>query len=133
MATNIGTERSRGQRIAGWIVSALVAAVLLIDGLTGLLAPATMAEPMAETGFPLAMLWVVSASAILGALLYIVPRTCVLGAILITGFCGGAIVTHVRIGETGSPPQLICLAIGIAAWAGLWLRDARVRALLPLS
>jgi hypothetical protein len=121
------------QRIAGWVLTGLVTAVLLIDGLTGLLAPATMAEPMAETGFPLSMLWTVSGAAILAGLLYAMPRTAVLGAILVTGFCGGAIVTHVRIGDVGSPPQLICLAIGIGAWAGLWLRDARVRALLPFS
>lgn len=128
-----GLETTRGQQAAGWALTGMVTAVLLIDGLTGLLAPATMAGPMAETGFPLSMLWVVSGAAILAGLLYAVPRTAVRGAILVTGFCGGPIVTHVRIGEVGSPPQLICSAIGIAARAGLWLRDARVRALLPFS
>lgn len=132
MATT-AVATSSAQRIAGRIVSGIVVAVLLVDGLTGLLAPATMAGPMAETGFPLSMLWVVSAAAILAAVLYAIPRTAVLGAILVTGFCGGAIVTHVRIGEIASPPQLICLTIGIAAWAGLWLRDARVRTLLTLG
>jgi hypothetical protein len=56
----------------------------------------------------------------------------VLGAILVTGFFGGAICLHLRIGEIGSPPQLVCLAIGLMAWAGLFLRDANLRAVLPV-
>ena len=65
-------------------------------------------------------------------ILYAIPRTAMLGAILLTGFLGGAICTHFRLGEIGSPPQLICLALGILVWAGLYLRDTRVRDLLPL-
>jgi hypothetical protein len=62
-----------------------------------------------------------------------VPRTAVLGAILATGFCGGAIATHVRIENGITPPMLIASAIAALAWGGLYLRDTRVRALLPLS
>jgi uncharacterized membrane protein YoaK (UPF0700 family) len=61
-----------------------------------------------------------------------VPRTAVLGAILIAGFFGGAICAHFRIGEMGSPAELVAIAIVIIAWAGLWFRDARLRELLPL-
>ena len=59
--------------------------------------------------------------------------TATLGAILITGFFGGAICTHFRLGEIGSPPQLICLALGVITWVGLYLRNPTVRKLLPLS
>ena len=66
------------------------------------------------------------------AILYAVPRTAVLGAILVAGFFGGAICTHFRVGELGSPAELVATAIGIIAWAGLWLRNPRLRELLPL-
>jgi hypothetical protein len=59
---------------------------------------------------------------------YAVPRTAVLGAILMTGYLGGAVATHVRVGQA----FLIPLALGISAWAGLYLRDNRLHALLPL-
>jgi hypothetical protein len=69
---------------------------------------------------------------LLCAVTYAIPRTAMLGAILITGFFGGAICVHVRIGEIGSLPQIICLLLAAMAWGGLYLRDTRVRALIPL-
>jgi hypothetical protein len=62
------------------------------------------------------------------AIVYAIPRTSVLGAVLLTGYLGGAIATHVRVGD----PFLTPLVIGILVWAGLFLRDGRLRALLPL-
>ena len=66
------------------------------------------------------------------AILYAFPATAVLGAILVTGFLGGAICAHVRIGELGSPPEIISLLLGVMTWGGLYLRDPRIRAILPL-
>jgi hypothetical protein len=66
------------------------------------------------------------------AILYAIPATSVLGAILVTGFLGGAICAHVRIAELGSPPELISLLLGVMTWGGLYARDARIRAILPL-
>ena len=66
------------------------------------------------------------------AILYAIPATSVLGAILVTGFLGGAISAHVRIGEFGSPPEIISLLLGAMTWGGLYLRDPRIRAILPL-
>jgi xanthine/uracil permease len=62
------------------------------------------------------------------AVIYAIPRTAVLGAILVTGYLGGAIATHVRIHDNFIPP----VVMGVLAWLGLYLRDARLRALLPL-
>jgi hypothetical protein len=62
------------------------------------------------------------------ALLYLVPQTAVLGAVLVTGYLGGAIATHVRVGDAFLPP----LVLGVLAWLGLYLRDPRIVALLPL-
>src|SRR3984893_15730056 len=65
--------------------------------------------------------------------LYAWPRTAVLGAILLTGYLGGAVATHARIGDTLFSHTLFGVYLGIALWGGLWLRDARVRSLLPVS
>ncbi len=62
------------------------------------------------------------------AILYAIPRTAFLGALLVTGYLGGAVASYVRIGKGVAAP----LAVGVLVWAGLWLRDARLRALLPL-
>jgi hypothetical protein len=70
---------------------------------------------------------------IASALLYATPRTSILGAILITAYLGGAIATHVRIGSPLFSHTLFGVYLGIALWAGLWLRDPRVRALFPLA
>jgi hypothetical protein len=60
--------------------------------------------------------------------LYLIPRTSVLGAVLLTGYLGGAVWTHLRVDDAWVAPFLI----GVALWGGLWFRDSRIRALLPL-
>ena len=67
------------------------------------------------------------------AVILAIPGLAVLGAILTTGFLGGAIATHFRLTEIFSPPQLICLLLGVVMWGGLYLGDARVRALIPVG
>ena len=66
-------------------------------------------------------------------ILYAIPPTSILGAILLTGYLGGAIASHVRIGSPLFTHDLFGVYVGVLVWAGLWLRDARVRALLPLA
>jgi nucleoside permease NupC len=117
---------------AGRIMSAVVVITLAADGATQLFAPAQIASMLQETGFAMDLTRVVGPIVLACALLYALPATGVLGAILVTGFLGGAISAHVRIGELGSPPELISLALGALTWGGLYTRDARVRALLPL-
>lgn len=116
----------------GRALSALMVVVLLADAGVTFFAPDMMKAQMDATGFPINMAPALAVIMLVCAVLYAIPQTAVLGAILITGFFGGAICTHFRIGEIGSPPQLICLALGALAWAGLYFRDARVRALLPV-
>lgn len=117
----------------GRIVSALVVLALLADAAVDLFSPAMIQAEMAATGFPDAQASALGIIILVCAVLYAIPQTAVLGAILTTGFLGGAICTHFRLGEMGSPPQLICLVLGILTWAGLYLRDPRVRSLLPLT
>lgn len=116
----------------GRILSALVVVILLADAAVNLFAPELLKAEMAVVGFPVELAPVLAMLMLLCAAAYAYPRTSVLGAILVTGFFGGAICLHLRIGEIGSPPQLVCLVIGLMAWAGLFLRDANVRAVLPV-
>src|SRR5579862_6748426 len=117
---------------AGRITSAFVVIALATDGVTQLFAPAQVSSMLHETGFAMDLTRVVGPFILACAILYAVPATAVLGAILVTGFLGGAICAHVRIGELGSPPELISLLLGAMTWGGLYLRDPRIRAILPL-
>jgi hypothetical protein len=117
---------------AGRMMSGLVVIALLADGAIQLFAPARIAGMLQETGFAMDLTRVVGPIALACAILYAVPATAVLGAILVTGFLGGAICAHVRIGELGSPPEIVSLLLGVMTWGGLYVRDARVRAVLPL-
>ena len=117
---------------AGRIMSAFVVIALLADGAIQLFAPAQMASMLQETGFAMDLTRVVGPIILACAILYAIPATAVLGAILVTGFLGGAICAHVRIGELGSLPELISLLLGAMTWGGLYLRDPRIRTILPL-
>jgi hypothetical protein len=117
---------------AGRIMSAIVVIVLVADGIIQLFAPSQIASMLQETGFAMDLTRVVAPIILVCAILYAIPATAVLGAILVTGFLGGAICAHVRIGELGSPPEIISLLLGVMTWGGLYARDPRIRALLPL-
>ncbi|MGO7669768.1 DoxX family protein [Rhizobium ruizarguesonis] len=119
-------------RWAGRIMSAFVVSALVADGTIQLFTPAQIASMLQETGFAMDLTQVVGPIILACAILYAIPATAVLGAILVTGFLGGAICAHVRIGELGSPPEIISLLLGAMTWGGLYLRDPRIRAILPL-
>jgi len=126
------TLNSHRAQWAGRIMSAFVVVALVADGAIQLFAPAQIASMLQETGFAMDLTRVVAPIILVCAILYAIPATAVLGAILVTGFLGGAICAHVRIGELGSPPELISLLLGAMTWGGLYLRDPRIRAILPL-
>ncbi len=117
---------------AGRVMSAFVVIALAADGTILLFAPAQIASMLQETGFAMDLTRIVGPIILVCAILYAIPSTAVLGAILVTGFLGGAVCAHVRIGELGSPPELISLLLGAMTWGGLYLRDPRIRAFLPL-
>ncbi|MBS0285029.1 MAG: DoxX family protein [Proteobacteria bacterium] len=96
-------------------------AILLLgaDAATIGFRPESLTREFAATGFAMWQAPVMAAILALAILLYAIPRTALLGAILVTGFLGGAICAHFRLGEIGSPPQLICLLLGAIAWGGV--------------
>ena len=116
----------------GWVLSAIVILALAADAAVDLFAPSLVSGQMEETGFSTGLATPVGTIILVCVVLYAIPRTAVLGAVLTTGFLGGAICAHFRLGEIGSPPQLISLLLGVMTWGGLYLRDERVRRLLPL-
>src|SRR5882757_6479358 len=117
---------------AGRIMSAVVVIALAADGAIQLFAPTQIASMLQETGFAMDLTRVVGPITLACAILYAIPTTAVLGAVLVTGFLGGTICAHVRTGEVGSPPELISLLLGAMTWGGLYLRNPRIRAILPL-
>ena len=117
---------------AGRIMSAIVVIALVADGTIQLFVPAQVASMLQETGFAMDLTRTVGPIILVCAILYAIPATSVLGAILVTGFLGGAICAHVRIGELGSPPEIVSLLLGAMTWGGLYARDPRIRAILPL-
>jgi hypothetical protein len=90
---------------------------------------ADMRAGFANFGIPEDVIFGIGAAAFVSALLYLIPRTAVLGAVLLTGYLGGAVATHVRIHD---PVLVAPLIVGILIWLGLYLQDERLRTLLPL-
>jgi hypothetical protein len=114
----------------GRIISALVVAFLLLDAAMKLAMIAPVIEGSTRLGFAIATIRPMGAVLLTATLLYAVPRTATLGALLVTAYLGGATATMVRAGESFWFP----VAVGIMAWAGLLLRQPRLRALvLPSS
>ena len=114
---------------AGRIISALPALFLLIDGIMKLVKPAVVVEATVQLGYPESVIVGLGAVLIACTILYLIPRTAVLGAILLTGYLGGAVATHVRI--SGPIFNIIFpVILGAMLWGGLYLRDQRVRSLL---
>jgi hypothetical protein len=93
--------------------------------------PAVVVETTVKIGYSEAVILPLGIVLLTCTVLYIVPRTAVLGAILLTGYLGGAVATHVRVGE-GWFPVSFPIIVGALLWGGLWLRDTRMRALIPL-
>ena len=112
---------------AGRIISALPVLLMGIGGVFMLIDPAPMLKTFSELGYSASLVRPIACAEVVCVILYLVPRTAVLGAILLTGYLGGATATHVRIGQ----PFYLPIAVGVLVWLGLYLRDSRLRALIP--
>ncbi len=116
---------------AGRIVGGLPAVLLLVDGAMKLTKPEPVVKATVELGFSEDAIVPLGLVLLTCTILYLLPWTAVLGAALLTGYLGGAVATHVHAGH-GAFEILFPVVIGVLLWGGLWLRDDRVRALLPL-
>lgn len=122
---------SKGMFWAGWIISALPSLFLLMDGVMKLLKPAIVVETTVQLGYPQSVILGLGIVLLGCTVLYLIPRTAVLGAILLTGYLGGAVATHVRV-SAGLLEILFPVIFGALLWGGLFLRDERLRELVPL-
>lgn len=113
---------------AGRVVSVLAALPFIPSAAMKLMGHPEVAKGMVHLGLPGTLATPLGVLEIACVAVYAVPQTAVLGAILLTGYMGGAILTHVRIGE----PVYLHIAIGVVVWLGVWLRDPRLRELVPL-
>ena len=116
---------------AGRIISGLPILFLLVDGVMKLFKPAPVVAATLQLGYPESAIVGIGIVLLACTVLYVIPRTGILGAILLTGYLGGAVATHVRVGA-GLFPILFPVFFGVLLWGGLYLRDRRLQALIPL-
>jgi DoxX-like family len=120
---------SKAQVWGGRVASGLVIAGLVMSAIAKIShQPGMVQNLVSHLGFVESSVTPIGAVEILSSILYAIPKTTVLGAVLLTGYLGGAVAAHVRIGE----PFVAPLVLGILVWVGLFLRDPQIRALLPL-
>ena len=111
----------------GRALSALPVLMLVFSGSMKLIRPPSLAEGFTHLGWPVNYALGLGILELSCMILYVIPRTAVVGAILVTGYLGGAIATHVRIGES----VVMHIVLGVLVWAGLYLRDRRLHELMP--
>ena len=131
MQSEIQSSVSKGALWGGRIMSWLPALFLLMDGVMKLFKPAIVVEATIKLGYPENVIVPLGLVLTLSTILYLIPRTAVLGAILLTGYLGGAVATHVRV-SAGLFSIAFAIIFGILVWGGLYLRDLRLRRLIPL-
>ena len=127
---NIGASavaESKGMIWTGRVLSALPVLLLLFSASMKLIQPPGFAEGMEKMGIPVQLATGIGITELICVILYVIPQTAVLGAILLTGYLGGAVFTHLRIGDNFVMP----IVVGVVVWLGLYLRDRRIRALTP--
>jgi hypothetical protein len=126
------TPVSKKRLWTGRIFSALVAALLALDAVIKFIKPPPVVEAFAHLGWPISLAVVLGTILLICTAIYAIPRTSVLGAILLTGYLGGAVATHLRVGDPLFSHALFPVYVGVLIWGGLFLREDRLRALIPL-
>ena len=114
-------------------MSGLGVAFLLMDGVMKLFKPVVVRETFARLGYPESEIIGVGVLLLICTALYLIPRASILGALLLTGYLGGAVATHVRVGDPLLSHVLFPTYIAALLWVGLYLREPRLRALVPLK
>jgi len=116
----------------GWALTGLAVAFLAFDTILKLLQLAPAVQATVELGYAAHLVPVIGVIEAVCLVLYVVPRTSVLGAVLLTGYLGGAIATHVRLGSPLPSHTLFPIYVALLIWGGIWLRDEKLRAIFPL-
>ena len=123
---------SKKQQLFGRIMSAIPVLFLIMDSIPKILVLDPVVEATTQLGYPESVIPGIGTLLLICTILYTVPHTAFLGAILLTGYLGGAVATHVRIGNPLFSHVLFPVYLGILLWGGLYLRDMLLRAFIPL-
>jgi hypothetical protein len=133
MQTMVQTNQTSSAALwIGRVMSGLVIAFMLLDGAMKLVPLDVVVTTSEQMGIPGNLARTLGILGLICTVLYAVPRTSILGAILLTGYLGGAIASHLRLGDPIFTHTLFGLYLGLLAWGGLYLRDERLRALIPV-
>ena len=129
---SIPATTSKTQRRVGWGLTTLTILFMLFDAAGKLALEPHVVEATTKIGYPVGAIRPIGVIALLCTLLYAIPRTAILGAVLMTGFCGGAVASKVRIEDPLFSSVLFGVYFGLIAWGGLYLRDDALRRLFPI-
>jgi hypothetical protein len=133
MQTEVASPaNSRKALWAGRTISTVIVLLLTLDSVGKFFKPKPVVDAFAQLGIPIALDITIGILLLLCTLLYAVPATSILGAILLTGYLGGAVMTHLRVGDPLFSHVLFPTYLGSLLWLGLYLRDPRLRVLIPL-
>jgi small-conductance mechanosensitive channel len=130
---SIPAKTSKMQRRIGWGLTALIILFMLFDAAGKLAFEAHVVEATTKIGYPVGAIRPIGVIALICTFLCAIPRTAVLGAVLLTGFCGGAVASKVRIDDPLWSSVLFSVYFAIIAWAGLYLRDDALRRIFPIQ
>jgi len=130
--TETAPPSGKGMTIAGWTFSGLFVAFMIFDVSIKLIGHPEVAKSAAQLGLPLNSGFTIGVVEAIILALYVIPRTSVLGAILVAALMGGTCAVHLLNGNPVFSHMLFGPYLAIFAWGGLWFRDARVRALIPI-
>jgi hypothetical protein len=133
MSTLPLTRRAATAKAIGWTLTGIVGVFLTFDSSIKLLAIQPVIDSLRELGFPVSLARPLGVLELLILALYLTPRTAVLGAVILTGLLGGAVATHLRLMDPLFSHVLFGVYVGVLAWGGLYLRDERLRRLLPFT
>ncbi len=129
---NAPATTSKAMYWTGWVLSVLPCLMLIFSAYMKLEPPPEVIEQMNKSGFPIQLATPIGITELACVALYLIPRTAVLGAILLAAYLGGAVSSHV-LKLDGVSVWFMPVLLGVLLWLGLWLRDVRLRALLPFT
>jgi hypothetical protein len=117
----------------GRIISGLITAFMIFDAVIHMMKPAPVVEAFAKLNFPLTLAVPLGIVELLCIVLYVIPSTSILGAILLTGYLGGEVAIQLPTGNPFFGEILFPVYIGVFLWGGIYLRDAKLRTLIPFQ
>lgn len=131
-ATTQTAPDSKTKLWAGRIITALPVVFLLFDSVIHMMRIAPVVDSFNQLGYPLSLALGMGIIELVCVIVYVIPSTSILGAVLLTGYLGGAVATQIRVGAPLFSTVLFPVYVGLLIWGGLYLRDERLRTLLPL-